>query len=168
MPIGATLKTIFSAGASKLVDSVATGLDSLITNKEERAAAQLAIQKEVNRAIELMEAQANDLEKAYLLDIQDSRNANVKVQESDKASWLAKNVGYMLDIFVILIWACMTFYIAAKYLNLISSAPGVDFSGIWGLYATVTSMATIVLSWHRGSSKGSEDKSKVIDRMSKH
>jgi hypothetical protein len=74
MPIGATLKTIFSNGASKLVDSVATGLDSLITNKEERAAAQLAIQKEVNRAIEVMEAQANDLEKAYLADVGNARD----------------------------------------------------------------------------------------------
>lgn len=72
MPIN--LKSIFSAGASKLVDSVAQGLDSLITNKEEKAAAQLAITKEVNRALEAMEAQSNELEKAYLADVGNARD----------------------------------------------------------------------------------------------
>ena len=167
MPAG-ILKNLIEGGLKGLGETAKGIIQQVGENKLGVSEAALAIEKEANRASEAITAQANDLEKAYLLDIQDSRNANVKVQESDKASWLAKNVGYMLDIFVILIWACMTFYIAAKYLNLISSAPGVDFSGIWGLYATVTSMATIVLSWHRGSSKGSEDKSKVIDRMSKH
>jgi len=74
MPIGSALKNIFSNGASKLVDSVAQGLDSLITNKEERQAAQLAITKEVNRALEAMEAQSNELEKAYLQDVGNARD----------------------------------------------------------------------------------------------
>lgn len=103
--------------------------------------------------------------KDYLADVQNSRETNVKIQESDSASWMAKNTGYMMDCFVSLIWACLTFYIAAKYLNIIKVSSVVNFDGIWGLYASVCTFMGTILNWHRGSSKGSDDKQKTMDKM---
>ena len=37
---------------------------------------------------------------AYLKDTQSARDANVRIQESDKASWLAKNVSYILALVI--------------------------------------------------------------------
>ena len=67
------LKSIFSAGASKLVESVTSGLDSLITNKEELAAAKLAIDKEVNRHVEAMMADTTKQTELILSDKQNAR-----------------------------------------------------------------------------------------------
>lgn len=156
---------LFGSGAKGLVDSVGTALDGLITNKEELAAAKLAAEKEVNRHIETIGANVTRELELQLQDVANSRDANVKIQESEHASWLSKNTGYCLDVFITLIWAGLTFYIAAKYLNIIKMQAGVDFSGVWGLYASVTGLMTIVLSWHRGSSRGSAEKSATIEKM---
>jgi len=52
------LGKLLAGGASKLVDSVTNGLDNLITNKEELAAAKLEVQKEINRNMEVIMADA--------------------------------------------------------------------------------------------------------------
>lgn len=156
---------LFGTGAKGLVDSVGNALDGLITNKEELAAAKLAVEKEANRHMEAMNASVTKELELQLQDVSNSRDANVKIQESEHSSWLSKNTGYCLDIFISLIWSGLTFYIAAKYLNIIKLNAGVDFSGVWGLYASVTGLMTIVLSWHRGSSRGSADKSATIEKM---
>jgi len=161
------LAKIFSTGAEKLVTAVTGGLDSLITNKEEREAAKLAIQQEINRNMEVLVGQANDLEKAYLADVQSARDANVKIQESDKSSWLAKNIAYILDIWMALIWGLFTMYVLALWAKIASSA-NIDFTGILSLYTTVTAVYMITVNFHRGTSQGSQDKQKVIDKMQKH
>lgn len=103
--------------------------------------------------------------KDYLTDVQNSRETNVKIQESDRASWMAKNTGYLMDCFIAIIWACLTFYIAAKYLNIIKVSAVVNFDGIWGLYASVCTFMGTTLNWHRGSSKGSDEKQKTMNKM---
>lgn len=159
------LDKLFGSGAKGLVDSVGSALDGLITNKEELAMAKLAAEKEVNRHIEAMGTNITKELELQLADVANSRDTNQKIQESEHASWFSKNTGYFLDIFITLIWAGLTFYIAAKYMNLIASATGVDFSGVWGLYSTVSSLMMVVLSWHRGSSRGSAEKASQIERM---
>lgn len=53
------LSDLFSSGASKVVDSISSGLDSLFTSDEERLQAKLLIEKEVNAYKEsLLKAQA--------------------------------------------------------------------------------------------------------------
>ncbi len=156
---------LFGSGAKGLVDSVGGVLDNIITSKDEREAAKLAVDQEVNRHIEAMGANVTKELELQLADVANSRDTNMKIQESEHASWFSKNTGYFLDMFITLIWAGLTFYIAAKYMNLITSAAGVDFSGVWGLYSTVSSLMMVVLSWHRGSSRGSAEKASQIERM---
>jgi len=82
-----------------------------------------------------------------------------------KKNWLIENVAVLIDLIIILVWAGLTCYITGKFLGIIKSQQGVDFSGILGIYAGVTGLATQIVSFHRGSSKGSEDKSKQIDSL---
>lgn len=98
---------------------------------------------------------------AALADVADARNSNVKIQESQFASWMAKNVPYILDLFVMLIWGSMTIFIIAKAINLVSDET-IDWTAILGIYSGVTALATQVLSFHRGSSQGSKDKTKAL------
>lgn len=63
------------------------------------------------------------------------------------------------------VWAGMSLYITAKLLGIIKVQQGVDFSGVLGIYAGVTGMASTVVSFYFGSSKGSQEKSRQIDSL---
>lgn len=79
--------------------------------------------------------------------------------------WWAKNVAFVIDLTIIGVWASMTIYIIAHQFGIIKAEHTADYSGVLGVYAGVTGLATQVVSFHRGSSKGSEDKSKQISDM---
>ena len=88
-----------------------------------------------------------------------------KIQDSVNASWLAKNTAYIIDIFVVLVWGTLTMYILARFFNIIADDQKVDFSGILGVYAGVTAIATQIISFHRGSSQGSKAKTEEMARL---
>lgn len=114
---------------------------------------------------EIEDAKKQELLHAVSLDLQDvanSRGANVKIQESQFASWMAKNVPYLIDMFIMIIWGSLTIYFAARFLNIIKTET-VDLSPLLGIYSGVTALATQVLNFHRGSSMGSRLKD-VIKR----
>lgn len=159
-------KTIIEGGLKGLGQTAKDIIQQVGENKLGVAEAALAIEKEANRASETITAQANDLEKAYLADVQSARDANVHIQESDKASWLAKNIAYCIDIWMALIWGIFTIYVAAIWAKVISSA-SVDFTGILSLYSTVTAVFMITVNFHRGTSQGSQDKQKILDKIAK-
>lgn len=172
MPIPQFLSNIFGKGAGNIVESIGNVADKFIQTKEEKDKFTAEMQKVVNDhtekmagfAIEEMKIEL-EREKANLADTSNARESNVKIQESDKASWLSKNVAYMIDCFVLLIWGCLTIYLIATALKLLRSS-NVDLTGIYGLYASVTAVAMTIINFHRGSSIGSERKQKQIDKMS--
>ena len=95
--MGLNLKSIFSAGAEKLVTSVTSGLDSLITNKEEREAAKLLLQQEINRHTEAMTASAD---KELELQFQDKANARQREIEMAKVTGHADRMNWFLAAIV--------------------------------------------------------------------
>lgn len=152
-------------GITKLIDSVTT-------TKEEKLQLNAELQKiqndfELKLKDHLIEMKRLELEerKAYLADTADARSNNAKIQESDKASWLAKNVAYILDIFIFSVWGAMTVYLILMMLNFVKADKGADVSGVLGVYSGITAIAMTVLNFHRGTSRGSEDKSKQINSM---
>lgn len=98
--MGLGLGKIFSSGTSDLIDSVGKVLDNVITTKAEKEQANLELQKVINEHEEKMASLTQAQVEAYLKDTQSARDANVRIQESDKASWLAKNVSYVLALVV--------------------------------------------------------------------
>ena len=158
----------FKGGVTGIGDSVKGIIAQVAENKIGLSEASLAIDKEINRASEaatelLLKDKTiqAELEKAYLLDVQNARDANVKVQ-GDNPSWLAKNVAFLLDIAITTGFFSLIGMIAYKVVpeqnkELFYMVVGI-LGAKWG----------DVVAFHRGSSKGSEDKGKIIDRMSKH
>lgn len=89
-----------------------------------------------------------------LADLDSARTSNANIQQSQFSSWMAKNVPYIIDCFVLLIWGVMTVFIIAKAFNMIKDM-AIDWTPILGIYSGVTAMATQIISFHRGSSAGS-------------
>tara|TARA_R110002050_G_scaffold24443_6_gene65463 strand:- start:995 stop:1399 length:405 start_codon:yes stop_codon:yes gene_type:complete len=84
---------LFSTGATKLVDSVGTVLDDLITSKEEKLAAELKIK-------ELIARYEGDLE----------RNITDRwLSDMAADSWLSKNVRPLMLVFLVVSTVTMVF-----------------------------------------------------------
>lgn len=173
----AALKGVVTGKGPELVKAVGDGLDELFTSKEEKAILDnkrseidallkekvMAHEEKVEElAIEKLKVEI-DKEKAYLADTQDARTNNTQIQESDKASWLAKNVGYCIDIFLSLLWGTVTIILFLKIFKI--AAQDVDMVSLMALHGTVTAVFMNVVSFHRGTSKGSEDKSKELKQL---
>lgn len=93
-----------------------------------------------------------------------ARDMNSKIQ-GDKPSWMARNVAYILDVGALVIWGSMTIYIVGRALKIIQTDEHADFNVVLGIYSGVTGVFMTVLNFHRGSSQGSADKAKLIDRL---
>lgn len=164
MPISDLIKK----GVEDAIGSITNGASSIIKdfkadpNKvldHEEKLAQLA-QDAKNKILDVSEKQYE----VMLADTADARNLDIKKQESSNASWLSKNVAYLLDIFVALVWGSLTVFLLAKALKLVQ-AEHVDLTGVYGIYTGVTAVFMTIINFHRGSSKSSEDKSKQINDM---
>lgn len=165
-----SLQGLFKEGAKGAVTGVLDGAASIISrfkaDPTKVVEAESALEQlRVNSDLRLQELGVQ-IEEAYLKDVANARQANADIQNSEKASWLSKNVAYMIDIFVIVIWGFLTIYLIGNSLKIIKTSQ-VDLTGIYGLYAAVTGVAMTIINFHRGSSRGSEDKQKHINEMMK-
>jgi len=152
MPLN--LKAIFSSGAEKLVNAVGDAFDKNFTNKEEREAAKLEVQKEVNRHIEALASEAAEIEKAYLQDVANARA--LQIAALNQTDLFSKRFMYYLAAFIILsatAFGVMLFYIVVPEENkrLVEM-----FSDVY-LFAGALS----VIYFFFGSSKGSHDKNET-------
>lgn len=166
MPLN--LKSIFSAGAEKVAGAIGKAFDDNFSSREEMARAGIDLEKvkaaviaEANRHIESLETNALHELELYNADRDSARDMNAKVQESDKASWLAKNVAYILDLTIttavyVLVAMIAFVIIPEENKELFYMVVGVLLAK-WG----------DIVSFHRGTSKGSEDKAKTLDRISR-
>lgn len=113
--------------------------------------------QEFKLELELAEKEfEKDLVQAQQAEMESARKYNADIQNDEDATTLAKITPYAIDITIIVTWVSATFYIAHNAFT------GTDVSdGIWGLYSTVTGLATNIVGFHRGSSMGSKRKDKA-------
>lgn len=159
------LKNLFAGKAPEIIDSVGGVIDNFVQTKEEKDAAKLAIQQEINRHMEVMESEANKELELLLADTASARDMNAKVQESEKASWLSKNIAYIIDGFVTALWGAITVILFLKLFKV--AAKDVDIVSLMALHGTVTAVFMTIMNFHRGTSIGSERKQRQIERMSR-
>ena len=142
----------------EVIDSVGNVLDNLITNKEEREAAKLAVQQETHRHLEAISKSAEEMEKAYLQDIDSARKMQMAaLQQEDKFS---KRYVYYLSSFVIV--SATAFGLLLFFVDFPESNRRLVemFADIY-LFAG----AIMVLQFFFGSSKGSQDKDVLLKQM---
>lgn len=89
----------------------------------------------------------------------DARAMNVAIQDSANASFLAKNVGYILDLSAIVIFFVMLVMLFTKQVP-----QGNEQLFYIALGSLLTYVGTI-FNYHRGSSNGSEKKQQMIEKI---
>lgn len=160
-----SIKTLIAGGIKGIGEAAKGVIDSINAPKEEKIKAASALEQALLVHEEAMVTQANELQKAFLADIDSARKSNEKIQDSANASFLSKNVAYMIDLFVTALWGGLTGYLMAVMLHLAPKQAGVDYTAVTAVWGAVTGVFTQVLSFHRGSSQGSADKQKTLDKM---
>lgn len=157
------LTGLFSSGATSFVDAVGDAIDKNVTSDEERKAldnemAKAALQHEVEMtSLGLQETQA-----AYA-DTASARDNQSRVQETEHASWMAKNVHSILALGIV----TLTFAIYG-FIMFSDKSPELMKSGMKDIViyilGALTTVATQVVSYFFGSSAGSADKSKTLNK----
>lgn len=157
--LGKIIGNVVGSSAGNLVESVANAADKFITTKAEQEAFKLELEKEINRHNEAMATLVTEETKAYLADTSNARDNNAKIQESDHASWLAKNVTYVLAVVVTVGFFGLLGYML-KYEVPRSNERIMDI--LLGALATAW---ISVISFFYGSSQGSRENTKIIKGM---
>ncbi len=158
---------LLSGGLKGLGDSVSSIIKDFKADPNKLADADLKI-KELNEQFQEVQLKiSSDIDQAYLKDTENARDSNVKIQESDKASWLSKNIGYCIDIFIMLLWGSLSAYLLVVMLKVVQREPGVDYTAVTAIWGAISVYAGQVVSFHRGTSKGSQDKARQIEDMMK-
>jgi len=88
-----------------------------------------------------------------------ARDMNAKIQESDSASWLAKNTAYALDVGIV----AATIFLA--WFAFIKGVPQQNKELVYMALGSLITMSGTVLNFHRGSSQGSKDKGSEIQKL---
>lgn len=92
------LAELFSGGSSKLIDSVGNTLDKVITTKGEKLELENEIKKaEMNYGIEMGKLSLEEKKLAYG-DFDSARERDIKIQSSEHATLLGKNIAPYLAI----------------------------------------------------------------------
>ena len=106
---------------------------------------------------EMMQFELKELD-LRLKDNSDSRNMNIKVQESKEASWLAKNTAYILDLGIIFILGVLV--IVLIYADLTQQQKELALVGL----GSFSALAIQIIHFHRGSSSGSKTKTDLLSK----
>lgn len=153
------LKGLLTGGLAKVADSAKGIIEAVTAGKLGKQEAADEMIKEFNRHAETIIAQANELEKAYLVDVADSRMANVKLQESAESSWLAKNAAYIFDFIIIIAFIAMLVMIVYK------TVPENNKELFYMGFGLLGAQVGQVIGFHRGSSQGSKDNGRRLEQM---
>lgn len=161
LPTVSALISILAGAASGLGSKVAGLLGKHVTDKGARE----ALQRELDATLTAHAAQVQQLvaeaEEARAADAKDARAHDLAVQQATAASWLAKNVGYLLDLLVAVVWGACTVYLLLRALKLVG-AGGVDLTGVLAIYSTLTAVFMTIVTFHRGSSRSSQEKDAAL------
>lgn len=97
-----------------------------------------------------------ELHKMDLADIASARNANVEVQKTPNASWMAKNTIYMLSFFISVMTSGVVIGLFAVEI------PEGNKETIYMVLGIVIAAFTNMMQFFFGSSKGSMEKTNII------
>jgi len=158
MPVPKFLANIFSNGSSNLIESIGKVADNLFTSKEEAAKFKLEAEKEINRHVEVMSEHANKVTELYLKDVADARAMQVEaLKQNDNFS---KRFVYYFAMLMVLLTIGYDFcFFFVKF--------PLENKDLLNMIAGVlnTSCLVMIVSFFFGSSMGSADKQKQIEKL---
>ena len=154
------LQKIFTGGASQVIDSVSNVVDKFVQTKEEKAEAQLELQKVINLHLEVMEQEATKQLEIQQKEMESARNREIQIAVADKAPLINKIVTPILALSVVAL-TFILFYI------LMFKQVGNEKDIIIYVLGVLSAVCTQVISYYFGSSQGSAQKQSQIDKFLK-
>jgi len=151
---------IFSGGAGDLIDKVAGAVDRFVQTKEEKAEAQIELQKVINSHLEVMEQEATKQMEIQQKEMDSARNREIQIAVADKAPLINKIVTPILALSVI----ALTF---ALFYILMFKQVGTEKDIIIYVLGVLSAVCTQVVSFYFGSSQGSENKQQQLEKLFK-
>jgi len=94
-----------------------------------------------------------EMAKLDMANTADARKMNSEIQNSTTASWLAKNIAYVIDV------AIVSSTIGLTAMLMTSSVPQENKELALMAFGSLVTLCGTVVNFHRGSSQGSKDKS---------
>ncbi|HRF57913.1 MAG TPA: hypothetical protein PLV58_11010 [Campylobacterales bacterium] len=142
------LSDIVGGSAGQIIDSVGNVADKFITTDKERE--ELEISKS---RLKLEEFQAE------VADRGSARERETRINESQNASWLSKNISSLLAIGCLV----LTFFMFYKIFGMNTNDANKDI--VVYILGVLSAISTQIISYYFGSSMGSKNKSDIMERM---
>lgn len=149
---------IFSGGAGEIVDKVANAVDRFVQTKEEKDAVNLEIRKVVSEELKAMEQEHTKQLEIFQKEMDSARNREIQVATSEKAPLINKIVTPLIAMGVILL-TFILFYV------LMFKEVGNEKDIIIYVLGVLSAICTQVISYYFGSSQGSAQKQKQLDKL---
>ena len=150
---------MFPLGA--ILDIGSKLIDRLIPNPEAKAQAQLELLKLQESGDLARMANDTEITKAYLSDVASARDREATVASSEHSPYLNKIVTPVLAISVLLL-IFILFGVIIFDDKVVDSTKKDILIYVMGILSAI---ATQIISYYFGSSKGSNDKNEAIDKM---
>lgn len=149
---------IFSGGAGEIVDKVAGAVDRFVQTKEEKDAVNLEIRKVVSEELKAMEQEHTKQLEVYQKEMDSARNREIQVATSEKAPLLNKIVTPIIAMGVILLTFILFYVLMFKQV-------GNEKDIIIYVLGVLSAISTQIISYYFGSSQGSAQKQKQLDKL---
>lgn len=149
---------IFSGGAGEIVDKVAGAVDRFVQTKEEKDAVNLEIRKVVSEELKAMEAEHTKQLEVYQKEMDSARNREIQIATAEKAPLINKIVTPLLALGVILLTFILFYVLMFKQV-------GNEKDIIIYVLGVLSAISTQIISYYFGSSQGSAQKQKQIDKL---
>ena len=149
---------IFSGGAGEIVDKVAGAVDRFVQTKEEKDAVNLEIRKVVSEELKAMEQEHTKQLEVYQKEMDSARNREIQIATADKAPLINKIVTPLLALGVILLTFILFYVLMFKQV-------GNEKDIIIYVLGVLSAISTQIISYYFGSSQGSAQKQKQLDKL---
>ena len=152
--------TLATAVAGPLGGAAVTALASKFGVSDSVDAVAKAIAGDPKAAEKLQELEL-EMAKLDMANTADARKMNSEIQNSTTASWLAKNIAYVIDVSIIAGALTMTFVV------FIVGVPEQNKSMAFTALGSLWTLTGTVVNFHRGSSAGSKAKTEEMMKGAK-
>jgi hypothetical protein len=149
---------IFSGGAGEIVDKVAGAVDRFVQTKEEKDAVNLEIRKVVSEELKAMEQEHTKQLEVYQKEMDSARNREIQIATAEKAPLINKIVTPLLALGVILLTFILFYVLMFKQV-------GNEKDIIIYVLGVLSAISTQIISYYFGSSQGSAQKQKQLDKL---
>jgi hypothetical protein len=153
---------VVGGSASSIVDSVGKVVDDLNLSAEEKAQLNQKLTEELNRHTEAIERLSVERLQAELGDTSNARNTNAQIQESDKASWIAKNLPYILGGIMVI-----AFFVGLLMI-MFRSVPESNKELFYTGFGLLGGFVSTVMNFYFGSSSGSKASADTLRHLAKN